>query len=88
MGYELDWTVLLTYKQLLIDGFVMTLKLSIIGIAFAFLIGSILGIARVSKNFFISLLATYYVEPIKNANIIPIIDNFNVITKPSISSCL
>jgi len=70
MGYELDWTVLLTYKQLLIDGFVMTLKLSIIGIAFAFLIGSILGIARVSKNFFISLLATYYVEFFRNIPLI------------------
>ena len=70
MGYELDWTVLLTYKQLLIDGFVMTLKLSVIGIFFAFLIGSILGLARVSKNFFISLLATYYVEFFRNIPLI------------------
>jgi len=70
MGYELDWTVLLTYKQLLIDGFIMTLKLSIIGIFFAFLIGSILGLARVSKNFFVSLLATYYVEFFRNIPLI------------------
>ena len=66
MGYELDWSVLLTYKQLLIDGFVMTLKLSIIGIFFSFIIGSILGLARVSKNFFISLFATYYLEFFRN----------------------
>ena len=70
MGYELDWSVLLTYKQLLIDGFVMTLKLSIIGIFFAFLIGMILGLARVSKNFFISLLATYYLEFFRNIPLI------------------
>jgi polar amino acid transport system permease protein len=70
MGYEFDWSVLLTYKQLLIDGFVMTLKLSIIGIFFAFLIGSIIGLARVSKNFFISLFATYYVEFFRNIPLI------------------
>ncbi len=70
MGYELDWTVLLTYKQLLIDGFLMTLKLSIIGIFFAFIIGSFMGLARVSKNFFVSLLATYYVEFFRNIPLI------------------
>ena len=70
MGYEFDWTVLLTYKQLLIDGFVMTLKLSIIGIFFAFLIGSLMGLARVSKNFFVSLAATYYVEFFRNIPLI------------------
>ena len=70
MGYEFDWSVLLTYKQLLIDGFIMTLKLSIIGIFFAFIIGSIMGLARVSKNFFISLFATYYVEFFRNIPLI------------------
>ena len=70
MGYELDWSVLLTYKQLLINGFMMTLKLSIIGILFAFIIGSALGLARVSKNFFISLFATYYLEFFRNIPLI------------------
>jgi len=70
MGYEFDWSVLLTYKQLLIDGFVMTLKLSIIGIFFAFILGSIMGLARVSKNFFVSLFATYYIEFFRNIPLI------------------
>ncbi len=70
MGYEFDWSVLITYKQLLIDGFIMTIKLSIIGIFFAFLIGSFISLARVSKNFFISLLATYYVEFFRNIPLI------------------
>lgn len=70
MGYEFDWSVLLTYRQLLIDGFIMTLKLSIIGIFFAFLLGSLMGLARVSKNFFISLFATYYVELFRNVPLI------------------
>jgi len=70
MGYEFDWSVLLTYKQLLINGFIMTLKLSIIGIFFAFIVGSIMGLARVSRNFFISLFATYYIECFRNIPLI------------------
>lgn len=70
MGYEFDWSVLWTYRQLLIDGFIMTLKLSIIGIFFAFLFGSLMGLARVNKNFFISLFATYYVEFFRNIPLI------------------
>ena len=70
MAYEFDWTVLLTYKQLLIDGFMMTLKLSIIGIFFSFIIGSFVGLLRVSNNFFISLSGTYYVEFFRNIPLI------------------
>lgn len=70
MSYEFDWSVLLTHKQLLIDGFIITMKLSIIGIFFTFIIGSILGLARVSKNFFISLFATYYIEFFRNVPLI------------------
>jgi len=70
MGYEFDWSVLLTYKELLISGFIMTLKLSIIGIFFAFIVGSIMGLARVSKNFFIALFSTYYVEFFRNIPLI------------------
>lgn len=70
MGYELDFSVLLTYKQLLIDGFIVTMKLSIIGIFFAFLLGSIIGLARLSNNFFISLFSTYYIELFRNIPLI------------------
>jgi polar amino acid transport system permease protein len=70
MGYELDFTVLITYKQLLIDGFITTIKLSIIGIFFAFVIGSLIGLARNTNNFFISLFATYYVELFRNIPLI------------------
>ncbi|MGK0256262.1 MAG: His/Glu/Gln/Arg/opine family amino acid ABC transporter permease subunit [Arcobacteraceae bacterium] len=70
MAYEFDWTVLLTYKQLLIDGFMMTLKLSIIGIFFSFIIGSLIGLMRVSSNFMVSLSGTYYVEFFRNIPLI------------------
>jgi polar amino acid transport system permease protein len=46
------------------------MKLSIVGIIFSFIIGSLLGFARVSKNFFISLFATYFVEFFRNIPLI------------------
>jgi len=70
MAYEFDWTVLITYKQLLIDGFMMTLKLSIIGIFYSFIIGSVVGLARVSGNLLVSLSGTYYVEFFRNIPLI------------------
>jgi len=70
MGYEFDWGVLIEYKALLIQGFVSTIKLSILGIFFSFLIGSVVGIGRASKNFWLSLFASYYVESFRNIPLI------------------
>ncbi|GAB6074642.1 amino acid ABC transporter permease [Nautilia lithotrophica] len=70
MGYEFDWGVLIEYKGLLIQGLITTIKLSILGIFFSFLIGSIVGIGRASKNFWLSLFASYYVESFRNIPLI------------------
>ncbi len=70
MGYEFDWYVIFEYKELLLKGLLMTIKLSILGIFFSFLIGSLIGVARSSKNFFISLFASYYVEFFRNIPLI------------------
>jgi len=70
MGYEFNWNVLIEYKDLLIQGLITTIKLSIIGIFFSFLIGSIVGIGRASKNFWLSLISSYYVESFRNIPLI------------------
>jgi polar amino acid transport system permease protein len=70
MGYEFDWGVLIEYKDLLINGLITTIKLSVLGIIFSFLIGSIVGIGRASKNFWISLFSSYYVESFRNIPLI------------------
>lgn len=70
MGYEFDWSVLITYKHLLVDGFLMTLKLSIIGIVLAFIVGSIMGLLRINKNFFVAIFASYYIEFFRNIPLI------------------
>jgi len=70
MGYEFNWHVLIEYKDLLINGLLTTVKLSILGIFFSFIIGSLIGIARASKNFWLSLFASYYVESFRNIPLI------------------
>jgi polar amino acid transport system permease protein len=70
MGYEFDWSVLIEYKGLLIQGLITTVKLSVLGIFFSFLIGSIVGIGRASKNFWLSLFSSYYVESFRNIPLI------------------
>ncbi len=70
MGYEFDWHVLIEYKQLLIDGLITTIKLSVLGIFLSFIIGSLIGIARASKSFWLSLFASYYVESFRNIPLI------------------
>jgi len=70
MGYEFSWNVLIEYKELIINGLITTIKLSIIGIIFSFIIGSLIGIGRASKNFWISLYSSYYVETFRNIPLI------------------
>ena len=70
MAYEFDWSVILTYKGLILDGLIMTMKLSGIGIFFAFFIGIFIGLARAGNNFFTSLFASYYVEVFRNIPLI------------------
>ncbi len=70
MGYEFDWHVLIEYKQLLIDGLITTIKLSVLGIFLSFIIGSLIGIARASRSFWLSLFGSYYVESFRNIPLI------------------
>jgi polar amino acid transport system permease protein len=70
MGYEFDWNVLLEYKNLLITGLFTTIKLSVIGIFLSFIIGSLIGIGRASKSFWLSLFSSYYVESFRNIPLI------------------
>lgn len=55
-----------TYFRAFIVGLTNTLLVAIIGIALATVIGFIVGIARLSKNFVIRQLATVYVEVLRN----------------------
>jgi general L-amino acid transport system permease protein len=55
-----------TYAQALFVGLLNTIKVSFLGIVFATIFGVVVGIARLSRNWLVSKLATIYVEALRN----------------------
>jgi general L-amino acid transport system permease protein len=55
-----------TYGEAFIVGLLNTLVVAVIGIFFATILGFLIGIARLSKNWIVSSLAMIYVEVIRN----------------------
>ncbi|WP_439887697.1 amino acid ABC transporter permease [Pseudomonas sp. MBLB4123] len=62
----IDYTESDTYGRVFVIGLLNTLLVSVIGIVFATILGFILGVARLSKNWLISQLATVYIETFRN----------------------
>ncbi|MEN2979549.1 amino acid ABC transporter permease [Tistrella bauzanensis] len=59
-----------TYATALWVGVLNTLKVSLIGIVFATLIGVVIGVARLSSNWLLARLATIYVESLRNVPVL------------------
>lgn len=55
-----------TYGRVYLVGLLNTLAVAFVGIIFATIIGFIVGVARLSKNWLVSRLATVYVESLRN----------------------
>jgi len=55
-----------TYSQALLVGFLNTIKVAVLGIVFATILGTIIGIARLSSNWLVAKLASAYVEVVRN----------------------
>lgn len=53
-------------RQALYEGFLNTLRVSVAGIVAATVLGTLIGIARLSKNWVVRSLATAYVEAVRN----------------------
>ena len=47
-------------------GFLNTIKVAVLGIVLATILGTIIGIARLSSNFLVAKLASIYVEVVRN----------------------
>ena len=72
-------TILTTYPDVLIDGFLNTLYSSIIALFFSLIIGTLMAILQLSKNKWISSLANAYVEFFKNIPLLIIVMFFYVV---------
>ncbi|GAA5232842.1 amino acid ABC transporter permease [Verticiella sediminum] len=55
-----------TYRRAIAVGIVNTLRVAALGIVFATVVGTLIGIARLSKNWLIAKLASIYVEVMRN----------------------
>ena len=55
-----------TYGDALIIGILNTLKVAIIGVVLATILGTVIGIARLSRNWLVSRLAAIYVEVLRD----------------------
>lgn len=78
LNYKWNWSIIPTYMfkidqetgnwtvNVLLEGFLTTIKLSIWGMMLAILAGTVMGLMRVSKRLFFRLIAVSYVELIRN----------------------
>jgi len=70
-GFDIGWSIIpydptMSYGRVYLVGIVNTLILSTLIIIFATLLGFIVGIIRLSKNYLLSQVARWYVECIRN----------------------
>ncbi|MER2173848.1 MAG: amino acid ABC transporter permease [Carnobacterium sp.] len=72
-------TILTTYQDVLIDGFLNTLYSSIIALFFSLIIGTLMAILQLSKNKWLKGLANAYVEFFKNIPLLIIVMFFYVV---------
>ncbi len=62
----LDWDPDDTFGKAYLVGILNTLRVGVLGIIFATILGTFIGIARLSNNWLISRLASVYVEAVRN----------------------
>ncbi|KAA2213906.1 amino acid ABC transporter permease [Teichococcus oryzae] len=62
----IDYNPTNTYSRALLVGVLNTLKVAVVGIILATILGTLIGIARLSKNWLLSRLAATYIEVIRD----------------------
>jgi general L-amino acid transport system permease protein len=65
-------------RDAFVQGFYNTLRVAIVGILLTTVLGTLVGIARLSKNFMVRLVATSYVELIRNIPLLLLLTFMNL----------
>jgi len=65
-------------RDAFVEGFLNTLRVAFIGIALATILGTLIGIARLSKNFMVRTLGTVYVELVRNLPLLLLLTFMNL----------
>ena len=61
-----DYTPTDTYLRAIVVGLLNTIKVAVVGIVFTTLLGTLVGVMRLSPNWLVARLATIYVEVLRN----------------------
>jgi len=64
--HSIEYSRSSTYGRALLVGILNTIQVSLLGIVFATILGTIVGVARLSTNYLINKLASIYIEIIRN----------------------
>jgi len=64
-AYNFDWGIIVKYFPVLLGGLKMTLFISGLATVLGIIIGLLAGLARVSKNKFINLMSSIYVQIVR-----------------------
>ena len=75
-GNDLDQSA--PVRDAFYQGFLNTLQVAIAGIVFATILGTLVGIARLSKNFLVRTIAAAYVEVIRNIPLLLLLTFMNL----------
>ncbi|MBP1932564.1 amino acid ABC transporter permease [Ammoniphilus resinae] len=57
-----DWSVVWDYRELFVRGFFNTILLTSTGVAFGLLIGLFVGLGKMSRNWFVRILSSIYID--------------------------
>lgn len=66
MNYEFHWSVLLQYRELLLEGLLQTCKLSLVSLVVSMVLGTVVGVGRSFLRPALRWLCTCYVEFFRN----------------------
>ena len=61
-SYQYDWSVITNNMDVFIDGALKTLEISALALLFSIPIGIIIGLGRISRNKFLQVVSTIYIE--------------------------
>jgi len=60
--YEWNWQIIWTYKQIFVEGALVTLGLTLVAVVIGTLIGALMAALKRSSNLVLSFLAKFYIE--------------------------
>ncbi len=66
----IEYSAASTYRRAFVVGLLNTFKVAVIGVILATILGTVVGVARLSSNWLVAKLASFYVEALRNVPVL------------------